>query len=299
MITKITTVEELDEFLGNKTMKNWESWSSNSEYSTTMSVTLDVIKATANDSKYKWHWGIISSRSDVTEDFVLENSDLPWDWNVLYANPNITLEFPERNPKHRDEYFCGMSDNPNMTLEFLLANPSKHWLFDGSVVAYLSIFEWQYKHLGLSKNKSFDISWYHAMPDKRWRIEHFVYSDNFTVDWIDELPEANWRLDHQMMLKAPVPFIINCIETGRFTRDSINYLLEDLSSAFMTRTKEDCVELLKWEIPRVFTHYEKIGFNLMFELIHIHTKNGDSVLEPLMEKHFTKEQREELKEKFW
>jgi len=297
-ITKITTVEELDEFLGDKTMKNWESWSSNSEYTTAVIIALDVIKATANDSKYSWNWGIISFRSDVTEDFVLENIDLPWDWIVLYANPNISLEFVERNPKHRDEYFYGMSDNPNMSLEFLLAHPSKHWLYDGLEVAYYSTFAWQYKHLGLSKNKSFDISWYHAMPDKRWRIEHFVYSDNFTVDWIDELPEANWRLDHQMMLKAPVPFIISCMETGRFTRDSTN-LLEDLSSAFMTRTKEDCVELLKWEIPRVFTHYEKINYNLMFELIYIHTENGDSVLEPLMEKHFTKEQREELKEKFW
>jgi len=299
--TNITTVEELDEFLSNKTMKDWESWSSNSEYSRAVSVTLDVIKATANDSKYKWNWGIISCRSDVTEDFVLENIHLPWDWIVLYANPNITLEFPERNPKHRDEYFFGMSDNPNMTLEFLLAHPSRSWLFDGSRLAYTSDWRWKYYHLGLSRNKSFDISWYHAMPDKPWCIEDFVYSDNFTVEWIDELPEANWRLDYQMMLKAPVPFIINCLDTGRFLGDKpMKDLLETLGNAFMRRTKEDCVEMLKWEIPRVFTHYEKINYsNLMFELIYIHTKDGNSALEPLMEKHFTKEQREELKEEFW
>lgn len=297
--TKITTVEELDVFLANNTMNGWESLSSYSKYKA-VNITLDVIKATSNDSKYKWNWRIISCRSDVTEDFVLENIDLTWDWVLLYANPNITLEFPERNPKHSDEYFYGMSDNPNMTLEFLLAHPSKHWLFDGSRLAYYSTFAWQYYHLGLSKNKSFDISWYRAMPDKRWCIEDFVFSDNFTVDWIDELPEANWQLDYQMMLKAPVPFIINCLDTGRFLGDKpMKDLLEVLSAVFMERTNGDSIEMLKWVIPRVFTYYKRIYYYHVFKLIYRHTKNGDSVLEPLMEKHFTKEQREELKEEFW
>jgi hypothetical protein len=187
-----------------------------------------------------------------------------------------------------------------MTLEFLLAHPSKHWLFDGSVVAYYSDWSWKYYHLGLSKNKSFNISWYYAMPDKSWRIEDFVYSDNFTVDWIDELPEANWRLDYQMMLKAPVPFIINCLDTGRFLGDKpMKYLLEVLSAVFMERTNGDSIEMLKWVIPRVFTYYKRIYYYHVFELIYKHTKSGDSVLEPLMEKHFTKEQREELKKEFW
>jgi hypothetical protein len=296
----ITTFEDFESYIGEKTYIDWESLSSDCEYTNTKIITLDVIKKTANDSKYGWNWGVISCRSDVTEDFVLENIDLPWDWIVLYANPNISLGFVERNPKHRDEYFYGMSDNPNMTLEFLLAHPSKHWLFDGSVVAYCSDWSWKYYHTGLSRNKSFDISWYHAMPDKRWRIPDFVFADKFSVNWIDELPGAEWCLNYQMLLKSPVPFIINCLDTGRFLGDrQMVCLLEDLSDAFRKRTKEDCVEMLKWVIPRVLTHYNKITFGYIFEMIYTHTKDGNSVLEPLMEKHFTKEERDELKKYFW
>lgn len=294
----ITTVEELDMFIDEHKYIDWKLCSSDSKYN--VFVTLDVIKKTANMDKYKWNWAIISCRSELTEEYVLENIDLPWDWELIYAHPNISLEFVEKNPKHSDEYFFGLSDNPNMTLEFLLAHPSKHWLFNGSLLVYPSDWSWKYYHLGLSKNKSFDISWYNAMPDKGWCIEDFVFSDNFSVDWIEKLPEAKWSLGYSMMLKAPVSFIINCLDTRRFLGDKpMNETLDTLGNAFDKRTKEDCVEILKWVIPRVFTYYNKVTYGYIFEMIYNNAKGGDSVLKQLVKKHFTKEQRKELKKKFW
>lgn len=197
----VNTFDEYVEYKKNKTFYSHK-------YFSKKITTLEFIKNNGHNKEINLHWSVISLRNDLTPEFVMKNLDLPWDWDLVYANPNITIEFVEKNPYHKDEYFRGLSDNPNLTLEFLIKHSeSPHWIYDCDEIAYFSDFRWRYYYKSLSKNENFDISWYLKLPDKKWNIKYFAYSNHFDLKWLDIAPldkeyKKTWFLP---MLAGKIP----------------------------------------------------------------------------------------------
>ena len=154
-----------------------------------LSVPLDFINSTSNDPSYCWNWCNISSRSDLTFDFIRSNlhkplewyaitssnkfsfEDIvkadalgwPWFWVVISEYAKVTAEILKEMTEIPWSFQI-MSKNPNLTPEIMIAFPDKDW--------NLWLIESERNDIHIFINK---------LPHLKWNLHKF--KDNMNSDW--------------------------------------------------------------------------------------------------------------------
>lgn len=126
-------------------------------------------------SSFSKLFGNMSSRKDVTLEFIDKYNEKGWNWMSIAQQERISLPFLE---KYIDKYnlFEGLSIRKDITPEFVKKYEKEKWNYSS-----------------LARNENFPLSFFEDKLDTRFIASGLGYNSNLTLEFIDKHIELRWE----------------------------------------------------------------------------------------------------------
>ena len=150
-------------------------------------------------------------QSNLTMEFIKNNSDKEWRWATISSHKNITMDIIENNPD-MEWYPLYVKNNPNVDIMFYIRKFKQfRWevLFDSQKMS-MQVFKWF-----LEKYKNDELGWDMAWNNKRiwktvskhpnitpydieenldepWNWDEISRNPNLTKEFISIIEKINW-----------------------------------------------------------------------------------------------------------
>lgn len=150
---------------------------------------LEQIHRNYNINTY-WDGVKISSRNDITVDFIVDNPHVPWIWDIISKNPIVKFSDIINNPT-LPWYWPHLSANIDINIDFIKNNLNKKW-------------DWKL----LSSNPYISMKDITDNLDLPWDWKYVSLNPNISIDFVKNNSDKNWDWRNISENSAITPFII-------------------------------------------------------------------------------------------